>query len=125
MVQTIPQPDEIDLEAYEFARQWRQTISEYCDAFFETTARFEAGLPASEIEGMMLDLEMAMNSILETPFPLSVNHARRSLLEAMASVLHGFTAALNCKDKMASNYLGVARRHLNTFYADLDEMGLK
>jgi len=124
VVQTMRQPDEIDLETYELARQWWRTISEYTDNFFETTARFEAGLASHEIEGMLLDLEMAMNSVLETPFPLSVNPARRSLLEAMASVLHGFSATLNGKDKMASNYLGVARRHLTTFYTDLDEMGL-
>lgn len=123
MVQTV-QPNEYDLEAFELSKQWWEAVSQHCDSFFATSARFESDMPSRQIQGILLDLEMSMNSVVEEPFPLTMSHARRALLEAMASMLHGYHATLHGKDKMGSNYLGVARRHLTTFYSDLDELGL-
>lgn len=115
---------EYNHEEQEFAEIWRDTIDEYCEAFFEMSARFNIDMNPMPLEAVIMNMEIALNSVVDTPFPLSVNVARRSLIEAMNSILTGYRASLQGDDRMASNYLGVARRHMNQFELEAKHLGI-
>jgi hypothetical protein len=122
VVETIRKSTTYDDRALTIA--WWQEVREYTDNFFDASACFEADAYIAVTDGLLMDMEIALNSVFDVPFPPSVSTTRRSLLEAMWNILTARKASLHGQDKMAANYLGVARRHWQQFEKDISDFSV-
>lgn len=99
---------------------WWDAVGAHSDRFFETSARFSTSRPTNLLADMLIDMEIAYNTIEEIPYPPEVEEARQSLLDSMSSLLSACTTALCGEKGTTSRHIGQARSELARFDSTLN-----
>lgn len=101
---------------------WWETNVHYVDRFFYLMSSFQPNARPSVQDALLGNLDLLRTRVEDEPFPVSVNEARRHLLDAMSFAIMSLMRQMESDVQGAQNHQTDIRRALDDFSSALNDV---